>query len=149
MRKIKIKFLQSDANADAEVPMPRFPNGPFFLTIVLKTKENIIPCDKDISNYLKETPRTIFLHIKSKILGLMGEIREKKTSLDIDAMSEDVMKSEASNVDKNLIETIIAELTKQKVIANQKTCHELDPFDKGPTAKQSIDFTIIKSSPSN
>ena len=97
----------------------------------------------------EETPRTIFLHIKSKILALMGEIREKKTSLDIDAMSEDIMKSEASNVDKNLIETIIAELTKQKVIAYQKTCHELDPFDKGPTAKQSIDFTIIKPSPSN
>ena len=31
------------------------------------------------------------------------------------------MKSEASNADKNLIEMIIAELTKEKVIINKKT----------------------------
>lgn len=38
------------------------------------------------------------------------------------------MKSEASNVDKNLVETIIAELTKQNVIVNKETCHKLDTF---------------------
>ena len=57
------------------------------------------------------------------------------------------MKSEASNSDKNLIETIIAELTKQNVITNKKTCHchGLDSFYKNSTAKKSIDF--IKPSP--
>ena len=54
------------------------------------------------------------------------------------------MKSEASNADKNLIETIIAELTKQNVIINKKICHELECFYKSSTTKQSIDFTIIK-----
>lgn len=38
------------------------------------------------------------------------------------------MKSEASNVDKNLVETIIAELTKQNVIVNKEICHKLDTF---------------------
>lgn len=38
------------------------------------------------------------------------------------------MKSEASNVDKNLVETIIAEFTKQNVIVNKETCHKLDTF---------------------
>ena len=33
------------------------------------------------------------------------------------------MKSEVSNVEKNLIETVIAELAKQKLIVNKKTCH--------------------------
>ena len=54
------------------------------------------------------------------------------------------MKSEASNADKNLIETITAELTKQNVIINKKICHELECFYKSSTTKQSIDFTIIK-----
>ena len=58
------------------------------------------------------------------------------------------MKSEASNADKNLIETIVAELTKQNVIINKKTCHGLDSFYKSSTATQSIGFTIIKPSPS-
>ena len=58
------------------------------------------------------------------------------------------MKSEASNADKNLIKTIIAQLTKQNVIINKKTFHGLDSFYKSSTAKQSIDFTVIKPSPS-
>ena len=56
------------------------------------------------------------------------------------------MKSEASNADKNLIETIITELTKQNIIINTKICHGLDSFYKSSTAKQSIDFSIIKPS---
>ena len=37
------------------------------------------------------------------------------------------MKSEALNADKkNLIKTIIAELTKRNVIINKKTCHGTD-----------------------
>ena len=58
------------------------------------------------------------------------------------------MKSEASNADKNLIETVIAELTKQNVIANKKTCQGLESFCKSSTIKQSTDLTIIKPSPS-
>ena len=58
------------------------------------------------------------------------------------------MKFGASNAGKNLIETIIAELKKQIVIINRMTCHWLDSFYKTSTAKQSIDFTISKPSPS-
>ena len=58
------------------------------------------------------------------------------------------MKFGASNAGKNLIETIIAELTKQIVIINKMACHGLDSFCKTSTAKQSIDFTISKPSPS-
>ena len=57
------------------------------------------------------------------------------------------MKSEASNAEKNLIETIMAELTRPNVIINKKTCHRLDFFCKSSTTKQSIGFTIIKTSP--
>ena len=51
--------------------------------------------------------------------------------------------SEASNADKDLIETITTELTKQKVIVDKKTYHGLDSYYKNSTAKQLIDFIII------
>ena len=92
-----------------------------------------------------KTPTTIFSHFKSKILAAIDEIRQKKRRPDSDAIYEHIIKSEASNADKNLIETIIAELTKQNVIINKKTCHGLDSFYKSSTANQSIDF---KPSPS-
>ena len=91
-----------------------------------------------------KTPTTIFSHFKSKILAAIDEIRQKKRRPDSDAIYEHIMKSEASNADKNLIETIIAELTKQNVIINKKTCHGLDSFYKSSTANQSVDFTVIK-----
>ena len=69
-----------------------------------------------------KTPTTIFSHFKSKILAAIDEIRRP----DSDTIYEHIMKSEASNADKNLIETIIAELTKQNVIINKKTCHGLN-----------------------
>ena len=50
------------------------------------------------------------------------------------------MKSEALNTDMNLIETIIAELIKQNVVTNEKTCHGLDSIIKPDT--------IIRPSPS-
>ena len=94
-----------------------------------------------------KTLTTIFSHLKSKTLVAMNKIREKERRPDIDATYEHIMKSEASNAGKNLIETIITELTKQNVIINKKTCHGLDSFYKSSTAKQSIDFNIIKPEP--
>ena len=60
-----------------------------------------------------KTPTTIFSHFKSKILAAIDEIREKKRRPDIDAIYEHIMKSEVSNADKHLIETIIAYKTKR------------------------------------
>ena len=61
---------------------------------------------------LCKTPVTIFSHFKSKILAAIDEVRQKKRRPDIDAIYEHIMKYEASNAEKNLIETIIAELIK-------------------------------------
>ena len=56
------------------------------------------------------------------------------------------MKSEAWNAGKNLIETIVAELEKQKLIVNKKTCHGLGSYYKSSVATQSIEFIIIEPS---
>ena len=64
-------------------------------------------------------PRTtIFSYFKSKLLATIEERREKKRRLDIDTIYEYIMKSKASQTDKNLIKTIITELTKQSIIVN-------------------------------
>ena len=52
------------------------------------------------------------------------------------------MKSETSNADKDFIETIIAELTKQKVIGDKKACRGLDSYYKSSTTKQLIDSSF-------
>ena len=97
---------------------------------------------------LCKTPAAIFSHLRLKILAAIDEIRQKKKRPDIHAIYEHKIKSKALNADKNLIETIITELTKQNVIINKKTCHGLDSFYKSSTAEQSIDITVIKPSPS-
>ena len=58
------------------------------------------------------------------------------------------MKFEALNAGKNLIETIVAELEKQKVIVDNKTCHRLDSYCKSSIIKQLTEFIIIEPSSS-
>ena len=72
-----------------------------------------------------KTPTTIFSHFESKIRAAIDEIRGKDRYHDIDAIYEHIKKQEASNADKNLIETVIAEFTNQNAIINKKTCHGL------------------------
>ena len=65
-----------------------------------------------------KTSTTISSNLKSKIFAAIGDIRKKKRRPDVDAIYKRIMKSEISNTDKNLIETIIAEIAKQNVIIN-------------------------------
>ena len=95
-----------------------------------------------------KTRSTIFSHFESKTLAAIDEIREKKRGPDIDAIYEHIIKSGASHADKNLIEKIIGELTIQNVIIINEICHGQNFFYKSSKFKQSIDFSIIKPSPS-
>lgn len=54
-----------------------------------------------------------------------------------------IYESEGSSADKNLTETMIAELMKLNVTVNKKKCLGLDPYYNSSIAKQWIDFTII------
>ena len=123
--------------------MPKFSVISYSLHIEIIVENLFIFSD---DGYGCNTP-TFFSHFKSKILAAIEEITEKKRRPAIDAIYEHIMKSEASNAGKNLIEMIIAELTKENVIVDKKTFHELNFFYKSSTAKQSTDFTITKPSP--
>ena len=123
--------------------MPKFSVISYSLHIQIIVENLFIFSD---DGYGCNTP-TFFSHFKSKILAAIEEITEKKRRPAIDAIYEHIMKSEASNAGKNLIEMIIAELTKENVIVDKKTFHGLNFFYKSSTAKQSTDFTITKPSP--
>ena len=64
---------------------------------------------------------------KTKILNaieIIGDKNEKRP--DIDTTHDHIMKTEASNADKTLIENVVKELIKQNILINKKTTQGLD-----------------------
>ena len=66
---------------------------------------------------------------KPKISNAIEIIRDKKKKRpDIDTIYDHIMKTEASNADKTLIEILVKELIKQNILINKKTTQGLDSF---------------------
>ena len=64
---------------------------------------------------------------KPKILNAIEIIRDKKKKRpDIDTIHNYIMRTEASNADKTLIENVVKELIKQNMVINKKTTQGLD-----------------------
>ena len=58
---------------------------------------------------------------KSKILNAIGQIKQKAKRPDLNNIYEHLSKTAASNVDKQLIKTILGNLIKTNKIVNRKT----------------------------
>ena len=67
---------------------------------------------------------------KPKILNAVDQIKQKKKRPDLNTIYEYLSKIEASNTDKQLIETILASLVETNIIVNRKTPKILDSFQK-------------------
>ena len=67
---------------------------------------------------------------KPKILNAVDQIKQKKKRPDLNTIYEYLSKIEASNTDKQLIETILANLVETNIIVNRKTPKVLDSFQK-------------------
>ena len=65
---------------------------------------------------------------KPKILNAIDQIKQKKKRPDLNTIYEYLSKTEASNADKQLIETILGNLIEANVIVNRKTPKGLDSF---------------------
>ena len=65
---------------------------------------------------------------KSKILNVIDQIKQKKKSPDVNTIYEYVSQTEASNADKQLIETILRNLIETNIIVNRKTPKGLVSF---------------------
>ena len=67
---------------------------------------------------------------KQKTLNTFEIIRDKKKKrLDIDTIHDYIMKTEASNADKTLIEILFKNLIKQNILINKKTTQGLHSFE--------------------
>ena len=89
----------------------------------------------------------MFLLFKPKVLNAINKIRESKKRPDNDSILDYIIKTEASNVDKPLIISIINELINQSLIENKKTRQGLDSFhfvklsDAGNILNNFVDIT--------
>ena len=67
---------------------------------------------------------------KPKILNAIDQIKQKKKRPDLNIIYEYLSKTEASNTDKLLTETILANLVETNIIVNRKTPKTFDSFQK-------------------
>ena len=66
---------------------------------------------------------------KPKILNAIEIIKDKKKKrADIDTIHDYITRTEASYADKTLIENVVRELIRQKILINKKTTQGLDSF---------------------
>ena len=63
-----------------------------------------------------------------KILNVIDQIKQKKKRPDVNTIYEYLSKTEASNADKQLIETILGNLIETNIIVNKKTPKGLVSF---------------------
>ena len=75
-----------------------------------------------------DDPHSIFLLFKSKVLNADNKIHESKKHPDNDSILGYIIKTEASNVDKPLIDSITNELINQNLIKIRKLGKVLIPF---------------------
>ena len=66
--------------------------------------------------------------IKSKILNAIDKTRKNKKCVDLNAVADHILKTEASNLDQDFIELMISELTNRNQIENRRTPQGLDSF---------------------
>ena len=80
------------------------------------------------SNTLENSSTDQHSAIKLKILNAIDKIRKNKKRADLNAITDHILRTEASNLDQDFIEMMFSELTKQNQIENRRTPRGLDSF---------------------
>ena len=85
---------------------------------------------------------------KPKILSAIEIIRDKqKKRSDIDTIHDYIMKTEASNTNKTLIENLVKELIKQNILINKKNPQGLDCFKILRNVDQTLQTSTYQTLP--
>ena len=80
------------------------------------------------SNTLENSSTDQHSAIKSKILNAIDKIRKNKKRADLNAITDHILRTEASNLDQDFIEMMISELTNRNQIEHRRTPQGLDSF---------------------
>ena len=75
---------------------------------------------------------------------LQLKIRQKKKRPDVDSIFNNVIKSSATNIDRDVVESILIELINQKIISNKQTSSDCDSLYKSEKSANNSD--IIRNS---
>ena len=82
---------------------------------------------RHISNSLQNTTFDLF---KPHVLSAIDNIREKKKHPDVDSIFKHIVKSSATNIDRDVVESMLIELINQDIISNKKTNYKLGSFSQ-------------------
>ena len=81
-----------------------------------------------------------YSHFTPLILSAINDIREKKKCPDTSSIYDYIMKTQASNADKVLIDSVIVKLTPEGKIINKKTLQGLDSFYNSTKETDNIQY---------
>ena len=82
---------------------------------------------RHIANSLQNTTFDLF---KPHVLSAIDNIREKKKHPDVDSVFKHIVKSSATNIDRDVVESMLIELINQNIISNKKTNYKLGSFSQ-------------------
>ena len=83
---------------------------------------------KDITNSENESRDSVLSTCKPLVLSAIDILRNKKKRRDVDSIYDHIIKTQASNADRVLIESVVTNLMKENLIINKKTPSGFDSF---------------------
>ena len=106
---------------------------------------------KEITNSENEGSDSVLSTSKPIFLSAIGILREKKKRSDVDSIYNHIIKTQASNADKLLIESVVTNLMKDNLIINKKTTSGFDSFfrNDAPLNEETMPNIIIDNSQDN
>ena len=83
---------------------------------------------KEATNSENESPDSVLSTFKPIVLSAIDILRDKKKRPDVDSIYNHIIKTQASNADRFLIESVVTNLMRENLIINKKTASSFDSF---------------------
>ena len=103
---------------------------------------------KETTNSENESPDSVLSTFKLIVLNAIDILCDKKKRPDVDSIYNHIIKAQASNADRFLIESVITNLMRENLIINKKTTYGFDSFfrNNAPLNKETMPNVIMDKS---
>ena len=95
---------------------------------IKKKAKKKLEVSRDLRHTSSLLQNTTFDLLKPHVLSAKDNIREKKKRPDVDSIFNHIAKSSATNIESDVVESVLGELINQKIISNKKTSSGCDSF---------------------
>ena len=113
----------------------------------IKKKAKKLEVSRDLRHTSNLLQNTIFDLLKPHVLSAEDNIREKKKRPDVDSIFNHIAKSSATNIESDVVESVLGELINQKIISNKKTSSSCNSFYRAE--KSDNNSNILENSSKN